>query len=255
MNSDLLLTLARGIANGEYSLLVGAGATAGAEGGDGQPLPTGPGFRRELVQRFELGASAEQAPLQRVFAAAAKKGPEALAELLVARFTRTTPTWQRRLAELPWHRVWTLNIDDILEQVFSDHDMPIASLTFRSSSARRQRRADLEIVHLHGAADELRLRLKEVSAAEALDTIIFDWPQYAQAVRSDPVWHQRFTDDFIDTPFLVIGATIIDEVDFWRIFSRPSSARELWGMPTVSVLRSVNDFDRSQLVSRVRNAL
>lgn len=255
VSSELISTLARGIANGEYSLLVGAGATAGAEGGDGQPLPTGPELRRELVQRFQLGASAEQAPLQRVFSAAAKKDPEALAELLVARFTRTTPTWQRRLAEFPWERVWTLNIDDVLEQVFSAHDRSFASLTFRSSSARRQRRGDLEIVHLHGAAEELLSRLEDVSAAEALNTIIFDWSQYAQAVRSEPVWHQRFIDDFIDTPFLVIGATIVDEVDFWRIFSRPSSAGELWGTPTVSVLRDISDFDRSQLESELNVAV
>ena len=242
-----LTTLARGIAAGEYSLLLGAGATAGAIGGDGSPLPTGPGFKDEVIHRFDLGSSAVEAPLQRVFGAAAKRDPQALSRLVIDRFTHTTPSWQSKLTELPWHRVWTLNIDDILETAFAERIIPFASLTFQSTSARRQEREALEIVHLHGAANELKERLRVMDPSDALDAIIFDWPQYAQAVRREPPWHQRFVDEFIDTPFLIVGAKIVDEIDFWRVFSQPSTAQELWGHPTISVLREVNDFDRDQL--------
>ena len=42
--------VARGLIYGEYSLLLGAGASIGATGGNGRPLPTGLGLRDALMK-------------------------------------------------------------------------------------------------------------------------------------------------------------------------------------------------------------
>ncbi len=57
--SDLLQTLAEGIAHGEYSLLLGAGASIGAVGGNGRSLPTGAGLRDAIVEDFEIDTGGE----------------------------------------------------------------------------------------------------------------------------------------------------------------------------------------------------
>lgn len=244
---DLMKTVARGIAQKEYSLLAGAGATVGVVGGDGGLIPTAAGLKDALIERFALGEGAADAPLQRVFTAAKDSDPSRLAAFLTGRFLGTTPTWHGQLNEFNWERVWTLNIDDVLENAFRRRGRRIASLSWLSSSARRQAAKDLEVVHLHGWARDVEERLANEGADHALRALIFDWSQYGQATREERVWHQRFTDEFIDTPFVVLGARIVDEVDFWKVLGVSSQAEKQFGFPSVVVLKSVTAFDRQQL--------
>ena len=67
IRQDVLEAVARGVAQGEYSLLLGAGASVSAVGGNGKPLPTGAGLRDALVNDFGLETDGEQLPLTTVY--------------------------------------------------------------------------------------------------------------------------------------------------------------------------------------------
>ena len=54
MDIATMKKVAEGVARREYSLLLGAGASMGSLGGNGQPLPSGPILRDKLVDEFAV---------------------------------------------------------------------------------------------------------------------------------------------------------------------------------------------------------
>ena len=128
--TELLDKLAEGLAQREYSLLLGAGASIGAKGGNGSPLPTGTGLRDKLVSEFKIDVGNEAPSLQQVYANLHRNQLEALTNYLLDWFTKCQPNWQHLLAEFSWQRIWTLNIDDVLEQAFKRESRPLQSLVW-----------------------------------------------------------------------------------------------------------------------------
>ena len=118
MSTKIMDRVAHGVARGEYSLLLGAGASMGALGGNGRPLPSGLGLRDSLVKEFAIQTGGETITLSRAYAAAERNDLARLDQYLREWFTGCTPSWQGILTDFQWHRIWTLNIDDVLENVF-----------------------------------------------------------------------------------------------------------------------------------------
>ena len=240
MEDQLFATIAEGIHRREYSLLLGAGASIGSLGGDDEPLPSGPQLRDTFVNDFRIPDQRPQIDLQRAYAAAKRKDPQQLEQFLRKRFTNCKPAWHHLIAEMDWHRIWTLNIDDTVEQAYiargTDFDRFDWTSSFRDTAV-----SDRQIIHLHGfARDPLE---EEPSESD----VVFSMAEYASTLGNSRAWHTVFNDEFAERPTVIIGATLVDEFDLQQALQNSGSTAAR-GFPSVIVLNEFSELEREELL-------
>lgn len=241
-DSEILGRVAKGLALKEYSLLLGAGASAGAVGGNGRLLPTGAGLKDALVEDFEIGNEGEDLRLYEVYGDLQRERPEEIASYLHSWFANCRPSWQQLIAEFDWKRIWTLNIDDVVESAFEKAGRMSQSLTWD------QRFVDgndmtVQIIHLHGMAS----RLHNIDIGR--DELVFSMADYAREVANVKTWHKVFFDEFAARPFVIIGARLDDEFDLAGVLNAGTVAEKSTGYPSVLVVPSVNQLRLRRLES------
>jgi len=229
-DSTLLLSA---LYDGAVNLLTGAGASYGALGGDGEELKGGADLARELNTRFSLqNEEPDCANLQLVYGdiASIPSNKSKLASFLVRRFTKCRVTWQSQLFLLPWKHIWTLNIDDILQQAVPSNFKRVVD--FYSWQDKLRVRTldgdDLQIIHLHGRADRVDSNL---------NGIIFSLQEYASRHEISPGWHAEFRNEFVKKPFIICGSRLRDEFDLATVLAFGNHSRERGGCPSFIVLR------------------
>lgn len=229
--------LLRGIALSKYNLLLGAGASRDVLDHEGERLPDGPSLAREISESFSIPARPhEQSDLARMYRAATTRttatGLE-LSDWLRRRFTRTRPPeWYQVINAAPWQKIWTLNIDDAVEQALGTGVQP-----FNYSQAIGSTRAGaMPLVHLHGRA------------SAPSDGLIFSIQEYRAAVRNPRAWGLAFEEILSDQPFVIVGSALHHEFDLARALSERalSIGRD---SPTVAVLPNPSDLDRTDFAS------
>ncbi len=123
-------------ANGSAVLFLGAGFSLGARNVAGESVPSA----RELSEAlwkicFPSEAFDTTTQLQDIFETAQNQKPKELVELLRSSFTIDPDScagWYRRLLTMPWLRIYTLNIDDLVSKILSEESI---SRPFRTVSA------------------------------------------------------------------------------------------------------------------------
>ena len=239
--SELLQKLTEGIAQGEYSLLLGAGASIGAIGGNGRPLPTGVGLRDALVEDFEIDTGGEEISLVQAYSYLRSSEPDRLTKYLREWFVDCQPTWQPSLAEFNWSRIWTLNIDDVAEKAFNKQGRTVKPLAWNERFSDRNSLNAQQIIHLHGLASRL-----EIGKSNE-EVLVFSILEYVRAVSSPHTWHKVFLDQFAERPFLIIGAQLTEEIDLAEVLEGGSVAGHSTGFPSVVVVPSITPLRRRQL--------
>lgn len=238
-------SLLNGIIRGEYHLLLGAGTSIGARGGDGQELPNSRALAQDLLTAFGVEVNGEDIDLRGAYEAIEDlrdtRGRDR-AQYLKYRFSKCQPTWHTVLPNIRWQRIWTLNIDDLVEQAYAKSkatDRPLARpYNWTSLYREPDREADeAQIVHLHGYAPDLE-------ASEA--NIVFSIIEYLQASSGRHAWHRIFGDLFLQQPFIVVGAKLADEYDLAEFLRRGSNSQQLTGRPSFVVLRHIGTVQRKQ---------
>jgi hypothetical protein len=180
--------------------------------------------------------------LARAYEAAKRRDPDALLAFLRRRFLATSPpSWQRRLAEIVWRSIWTLNIDDTIERTYSNVPRrPQQAVTVDWTESYRPTRAnELIVVHLHG---------RVTPPSDPNPALVFDIVEYLEAANRPHSWHHIFSDEFQAQPFIVVGARLSDEYDLAEILRRTNSSRATSGRPSFIVLRSIPPLDREDYV-------
>ncbi len=239
MEQDLIVRVAEGVLLGEYALLLGAGASLGARGGNGIPLPTGSELLTQLVSEFDIETEGESISLRRAYEAAQRKDSERLGRFISQQFTRCRPSWQNLLAQFRWQRIWTLNIDDVIETVLKAKGISFDRFDW-TSAFRDSSRSDCQIVHLHGFA-------REPGSEGATDSaLVFSTADYVAPVRDPRAWHSVFADDFAERPFIILGASLSEEFDLQPALSK-TAATATRGFASVIVLRAVTALQREEL--------
>lgn len=228
--------------DGAVNLLTGAGASYGVKGGDTQELKGGPDLARELNTKFRLEndePDCSNLPLVYGDIVAVPTLKPALADFLRKRFTGCEVSWQTLLFNLPWKRIWTLNIDDVLQRaatrVFESKTKTFAwdePLAIRPLS-----QSELQIVHLHGCATQIDGNLNR---------IIFSLREYAARHEVSPGWHAEFRSEFTRKPFIVCGARLRDEFDLATVLDFGNKSRERGGCPSFIVLRDFSPGEESR---------
>ena len=240
MDPAQLARVAEGVGRGEYSLLLGAGASIGALGGNAEPLPSGPMLRDRLVSDFSIPTEGQTIALPRAYAAARRNDPERLEQYIRSQFTHCKPDWQNILSNFDWHRIWTLNIDDIVENVYRSRNISFDQFNW-TSKFRDGSKSERQIIHLHGFA-------KDSSDSDPEDSeLVFSIQEYAATLKDTRAWHTVFTDEFSERPFIVLGASLVEEFDLQHALSS-SAASTTRGFPSIIVLKEVTSLERDELM-------
>lgn len=239
MGEGLVAKVAEGVLLGEYALLLGAGASMGARGGNGVLLPSGSEFLAQLVSDFGIETEGESISLRRAYEAAQRKDSNRLGAFISQQFTRCRPSWQHLLAQFRWQRIWTLNIDDVVETVLKEQGISFDRFDW-TSAFRDASRSECQVVHLHGFARE------PGPEGETDSALVFSTADYVAPVRDPRAWHSVFADDFAERPFIILGTSLSEEFDLQPALSK-TAATATRGFPSVIVLRAVTALQREEL--------
>ena len=241
MDSAIMKKVAEGVSRREYSLLLGAGASLGSLGGNGQPLPSGPYLRDTLVEEFAVPTHGATITLSRAYAAAKRSSPTKLDQFITNWFTRCTPDWQYILADFYWRRIWSLNIDDVMETVYLKRNIAVDRFDW-TSRYRDRSSSRIQIIHLHGFPDD------ENDTRSSSAGLVFSTSEYVATLKDPRAWHTVFTDQFAERPFIILGASLVEEFDLQQALTE-SAALEARGFPSVIVLKDVSPLEREELTA------
>ena len=241
MDLATMKKVAEGVSRREYSLLLGAGASMGSLGGNGQPLPSGPILRDKLVDEFAIPTQGATITLSRAYAAAKRSNPTKLDQFITDWFTGCTPDWQHLLADFDWHRIWSLNIDDVMETVYFRRNSRVDRFDW-TSRFRDRSSSRIQIIHLHGFAD------KENDSRSSSAGLVFSTSEYVATLKDPRSWHTVFTDQFAERPFIILGASLVEEFDLQQALTE-SAAVTARGFPSVIVLKEVSPLEREELTA------
>lgn len=114
--------LMEGLARGEYHLLLGAGASLGALGGNERPLPNARTLSEELLANFGIETNGEDIDLRTAYEVVEGRSDAEgrdRDQYLKVRFSNCQPSWHSIIPNIRWRRIWTLNIDDVIEQTYA----------------------------------------------------------------------------------------------------------------------------------------
>lgn len=238
LGDDAFDAFMHSVALGRYNLLLGAGASADSLDRHGDPMPIGRMLKDEIASSFNLKGAHDKS-LKRVYAladGATDSRGRTLPEFIKDRFTGTRPAgWLDDLLRIQWESMWTLNVDDTIEAA-SQRIGPAARQQLRSVSwtdrhyQADRRRDELVLVHLHGKAHRAHKR----------NELIFDISGYTTSLQDQHRWLKIFGDDFPSKPFIIIGASIDEEIDLQDIFNEGRVSDTT--TPSLIVLKSIDDF-------------
>lgn len=236
--------LLRGLHEGKFNLLLGAGASYGCEGGDGIELKDGATLSQQISKEFSLKLNPDEAKkLPLAYEEAESVNKMGLRRWLRARFIGCKPKWQNAIFRIHWERIWTFNIDDVLENAF-DLDRPRNVYADIETFDWKEKITPLEstpnaqqVIYLHGRASDL---------GGPLDGLIFSIPEYTQATRSFQQWHASFQTHYIEDPFIVCGATLAEEVDISEAIRTKNFSRAV-GFPSFIVSHGLDEGQRDRM--------
>lgn len=236
--------LLRGLHEGKYNLLLGAGASYGCYGGDGVELKDGATVSQQIADAFFLNVNEDEAKkLNLTYEDAQNKDEAGLRRWMRSRFIGCNPTWQRKIFQVYWDRIWTFNVDDVLENAFNeDHaqnvQAGIASIDWKEKvKPLEATKNQQQVIYLHGRASDL---------GGKLDGLIFSIEEYNHATRSFQQWHASFQTHYIEDPFIICGATLAEEVDIAQAIRTKNLSRAT-GFPSLIVSHGLDEGQKDRL--------
>jgi hypothetical protein len=201
---------------GDYQLLLGAGASIGAVTSRGA-VPSA----RELVQilkkRYPGVPIDDSDSLPRAYQRAVLASSEQdVWRTLQGIFTNTEhQSWFKDFMGLPWRRVWTLNVDDTVENAYrsTGRSKVLTARTISWDDAYSET-GHLEVIHLHGHVLDPEPR-----------RLVFSFSEYQKAAQQRPVWDQVLGGVIGTKPLVTVGARLLDDPDIESLFvnSRPTA--------------------------------
>lgn len=210
LDAHTLSRLKSQIASAELVLFTGAGFSTAARDREGRNLPTVLELKRELwALCFPTDPYDDGSSLGDLYDIAARRHPLQLATFLESRLSidgETLPAFYEAYFNAPWHRVYTLNVDDLPSAVARRFDLRRPPVSI-SATAREDQAAvgatTLEVIHLNGMCNQPPAELT------------FSDSQYAQRIANHEPWYARCATDIIARPVIFIG-TELREVPLWQ---------------------------------------
>ncbi|MCM3695206.1 P-loop NTPase [Microbacterium oleivorans] len=208
------------IRRGEAVLLTGAGFSRGLTDHFGDLLPVGQELAKSIWpiafpdEPFDAATA-----LAMVYEEALRRSQTLLGEQLGRHFNIDRALLPERYVDwysLPWHRVYTLNIDDSDHAVADRLPDRLQIMSALSSTPGSVDRNKLAVVHVNGVLDEF-------------PNVTFSPWEFAGRTAAQDSWYQEFVTDISTRPTVVIGS-VLDESPLWhymQLRGSRGSGREL----------------------------
>jgi hypothetical protein len=235
------------LASGSMVLFTGAGfSTLAHDAGGKRRVPTGAAVADELWRLCFPDEQRDASTLQDLFQHALMTQRDRLAQLLDRRLRvaeHDLPEAYRLWFEMPWRRMYTLNVDDL--EVAVSKRFPMRR-KLRALSALRPDASDallrvdartLDVIHLNGVVDD------------GPEGITFSTMQYAERLAGQCAFYSQLVRDFARYPMLFAG-TRLDESPLWQAFELLGARERAASTPPgLLVTESVTRARRSLLES------
>ena len=195
---DTIVAFRSTLLAGGYNLLLGSGICLDSHNGLGEQLRSADSLRKDLCA---LKKVKDTTTLPRV---SAMLTPDETEEQLVKRFSNCKPGTS--LAHLPcflWKRLFTFNIDDVLETLYGTSEkgkQTLIPINFDSPFEPAPDRRELQAVHLHGWVGKPK------------SPFVFSFAEYARIMRGNNPWMHMLAEILATEPFVIAG-TSLNEVD------------------------------------------
>lgn len=177
--------------------MIGAGVSHDSEDRKGKPLPVGDELRSKLVELKKLKPNSS---LARVYGALTQGEVDTY---VTDPFSscKAGPTLIK-VRNFYWRRVYSLNIDDAMEESYLSPDAKQKSdpLTHKSSFANFTDVDSLQIVHIHGWSGRPE------------DGYVFSLAEYASSMGPGSAWMHVLSQTVATEPFIIAG-TNLEEPD------------------------------------------
>ncbi len=212
LNDNDLEYLKRVLARNELVLFLGAGFSRDATNLIGKNLPLTKDLLEIIWEYLGYEGIPDTANLQRIFENAlnSSKGHKSLIELLTNNFSvKAAPEWYDYLTRFYFYRIYSTNIDDLVEFIFRRSNTELRNLetiiaTSQDYKDRDQFLRKLQYIKLHGC----------ISSSPT--NITFSTTQYAtRAAVVHDVWYDHFVREYATHPTLLIG-TELNEPLFYQ---------------------------------------
>lgn len=187
-------------------LFTGAGFSRDARTKSGRQIPTPQELAEALWEIAFPQAKFEGSSLADVYEAARIQASNAtqskMRELLTVDPGSLSDSY-RLWFSFPWHRVYTLNVDDLDEAVGREYDLPrpLHSLSALSAPAPTSDYDALQVVHLNGTLADL-------------PDVTFSSRQYGERLSKSDLWYGNLARELKTHPVLYVG-TSLDEPPLW----------------------------------------
>ena len=199
-NSHEFQILLRQFEKGNVVFFAGAGFSIGARNTMGTDPPLGAELARILAR--ECGWLYNGEDLPSVYDQAQKHlGSKELQDVLARYYRDCKPAdWHIQLSFLQWYRIYTTNIDDVLEQVYKGHaaqrvDLITCPTSYEDPDQWYDR---VQSVHLHG------------SVLDPAKGYTFTLEDFAGQTAMPNPWYQAMADDMMTRAFLFVGTSLTE---------------------------------------------
>jgi hypothetical protein len=192
------------IEKGNAFLFAGAGFSIGATNSLKKDPPTGDQLAELLAEECCWPYNHEDLPS--VYSAAESHlGQAGMRKFLERHYLNCSPGWQRLVSEIPWYRIYTTNIDDVLENAYGGSSFQrIISLTYPIEYSEADPvYGKVQCMHLHGWISDPNKKLT------------FTLEDFAGHTTSVNPWYTALVDDMQGKSGVFVG-TRLNEVPFYH---------------------------------------
>lgn len=208
--------LASFIRQGRVILFTGAGFSLDAKTTGGDPVPSPQRLAEALWEIAFPGVEFDGSSLGDVYEAArmqaGRKTRAKMRELLTVD-PGSLPDCYRLWFSFPWHRVYTVNVDDLDEAAGQAFDLPrpLHPISALSEPAPTPEYDALQVIHLNGTLEDL-------------PDVTFSFRQYGERLGKPDLWYANLARELKVHPVLYVG-TSLDEPPLWTYVEERGSRR------------------------------
>jgi hypothetical protein len=228
LNQNDEVPLLRAIKSARCVLFLGAGFSREARDRSDLALPSGGALAAELWEwsglQSRFGAYAGQ-ELPRVYQIALnQKGERALSEFIASRLTAVTiPRWYDLIPQVYWHRIYTTNVDNVVEGVYKRAGSGALDVVDGLYERPRDRDQFLERIQYIKLNGDLR---------SGASRITFSTRAYARRASELDPWWDQFVRDYSQNVTVFIGTSLNEPLLNQAIEARgPRGAAAVEGRP------------------------
>lgn len=194
--------------SGKYNLLMGSGVSLNSHDSQGTPLRDAEQLRQDICK--VTGAS----PTTSLPRAYNLLTPGQRQSELVDRYSRCRPGKDLLpLRHFLWKRIFTFNIDDVIENLYhrNDRAQKLTTLNFDSEFEPDTEKSKLQCIHLHGYAKQNETGF------------VFSYNEYARILQKSNSWMWLLSEILPSDPFIVAG-TSFNEIDLEYYLARRTTS-------------------------------